>query len=159
MCNQKNPETATGNEVGGKSLAVAFTAVFGVVPGYGHDNGLPEGTSAEALVAHAWRESLEVEFASSKHLVGAVVTPGRVVYPSSFGCPKDGEVVAVVSGNSNPKFVPAEKLGEFRYAVVRVARATKDRLGQSRVQLTFSEVRGFVYYEPENSGGEQKWGF
>ena len=140
------------------SVAVTFTAVFGVVAGYGHNNGLPEGATADALVAHAWRESLEAEFASSGHLVGAVVTPGRVAYPSSFGCPKDGEVVANVNGNSNPKFVPAEKLGEFRDAVVRVARATKERLGQSRVQLTFAEVSGFVYYEPAETGGEQRWG-
>lgn len=140
-----------------KNLAVAFTAVFGVVPGYGHDNGLPEGTTADALVAHAWRESLEAEFAESNHLVGATVLPGRVVYPQKFGCPKDGEVVAVVSGNSNPKFVPAEKLDEFRDAVIRVVQATKERLGQSRVQLTFAEVSGFVYCEPEESGGEQRW--
>ena len=140
-----------------KKIAVAFTAVFGVVPGYGHDYGLPTGTSADALVAHAWRVALEAEFASSRILVGAAVSPGRVVYPTDFGCPAEGEVVAVVSGNSNPKFVPAEKLGDFRDAVIRVARATKAALQQSRVQLTFSEVSGFVYYEPENEGGEQRW--
>ncbi|MFZ2556024.1 MAG: hypothetical protein WAX57_04245, partial [Minisyncoccia bacterium] len=97
------------------------------------------------------------EFASSGILVGAAVTPGRVVYPASFGCPSDGELVAVVSGNSNPKFVPADKLGEFRDAVIRVAGATKTALGQSRVQLTFAEVSGFVYFEPEDTGGEQRW--
>ena len=140
-----------------KSIAVAFTAVFGVVPGYGHDNGLPEGTSADALVAHAWRVALEAEFASSGILVGAAVTPGRVVYPASFGCPSDGEVIAIVSGNSNPRFVLADNLGTFRDAVVRVARATKDALRQARVQLTFSDVSGFIYFEPEDSGGEQCW--
>lgn len=139
--------------------AISFSAVFGVVPGYGHDNGLPEGATADALVAHAWRQALEAEFASSGILVGAAVTPGRVVYPASFGCPTDGEIVAVVNGNSNPKFIPADRLGEFRNAVVRVAAATKVALGQSRVQLTFSEVSGFVYYEPEEEGGTQKWGF
>lgn len=138
---------------------ITFSAVFGVVPGYGHDNGLAEGTSADALVAHAWREALEAEFSASNILVGASITPGRVVYPGSFGCPKDGEVVAVVNGNSNPKFVPAEKLGEFREAVIRVAAATKERLGQSRVQLTFGQADGFVYFEPADSGGEQRWGF
>jgi hypothetical protein len=128
------------------------------VPGYGHDNGLPEGTSADALVAHAWRESLEAEFEASGVLVGAAVTPGRVVYPTSFGCPADGEVIAVVSGNSNPKFIEPEKLDDFRDAVIRVTEATKTRLGQSRVQLTFSEVSGFVYFEPAADGGTQKWG-
>lgn len=139
-------------------VAIAFQAVFGVVPGYGHDNGLPEGTSADALVANAWRESLEAEFVSSSIVVGATVTPGRVVYPASFGCPADGEIVAVVSGNSNPKFVPAEKLGDFRRAVIRVVEATKNRLGQSRVQVAFAEVHSFVYLEPDDSGGVQKWG-
>ncbi len=141
-----------------KNVAIAFSAVFGVVPGYGHDNGLPEGTTADGLVAHAWREALEEEFKASGILVGAAVTPGRVVYPTSFGCPKDGEVIAVVSGNSNPKFIGPEKLGDFRDAVIRVAEATKDRLSQSRVQLTLSEVDEFVYFEPADSGGCQKWG-
>lgn len=141
-----------------KQIAIAFSAVFGVVPGYGHDNELPEGASADALVAHAWRESLEAEFASSNILVGAAVTPGRVVYPASFGCPSDGEIVAVVNGSSNPKFVPAEKLDEFREAVIRVAEATKNRLSQERVQIAFHEIPTFIYLEPEGSGGEQRFG-
>jgi hypothetical protein len=140
-------------------VGIKFEAVFGVVPGYGHNNGLSEGTSADALVAHAWRESLEEEFASSGILVGAAVLPGRVVYPASFGCPADGEIVAVASGNSNPKFVGREKLSAFRDAVIRVAGATKTRLEQSRVQLSFEELNGFVYYEPVDSGGTQFWGF
>lgn len=114
-------------------FSLAFSAVFGVVPGYGHDNDLPEGASADALVAHVWREAIEAEFASSGILVGAHVLPGRVAYPSSFGCPADGEVVAVVSGNSNPKFVGPDKLDGFRDAVIRVAKAAKERLGQSRM--------------------------
>ena len=138
--------------------ATAFSVVFGVVPGYGHDNGLPEGTTAEVLVACAWRESLEVEFASSNIVVGASVTPGRVVYPSSFGCPVDGEVIAIVSGNSNPKFVKTEQDDfDFRNAVIRVVKETKSRLGQSRVQLTFTQVDEFVYFEPEGSGGIQRY--
>jgi len=135
--------------------AIAFTAVFGIVPGYGHDN-MGADMAPECAVAHAWRESLEAEFAASGILVGAAVTSGRVVYPTAFGCPADGEVVAVVSGNSNPKFVETGKLGEFKNAVTRVARATRERLKQSRVQLTFSEVSGFVYFEPD---GDSVWGF
>jgi hypothetical protein len=153
--NIQNPERENGDCH--MSKALSFSAVFGVVPGYGHDNGLPEGTTADALVAHAWRESLEAEFAESNILVGASVTPGRVVYPASFGCPTDGEIVAVVTGNSNPKFVPIEKLDEFREAVIRVTGATKDRLAQSRVQLTFAEVDQFVYFEPADSGGVHRF--
>ena len=140
-----------------KIVAVSFTAVFGVVAGYGHDNNLPAGTNADALVAHAWRVALEAEFASTGILVGAAVTSGRVVYPASFGCPTDGEIVAVVSGNSNPKFVPTDKFGDFRDAVIRVTKTTKDALQQSRVQLTFGELSGFVYFEPEKEGGVQRW--
>lgn len=140
------------------SLIQTFVAVFGVVPGYGHDNGLPEGTSADALVAHAWRESMEAEFASSQILCSGLVTPARVVYPVAFGCPVEGEIVAEVSGKSNPKFTPAESFPEYREAVIRVVKATQARLAQSRVQLIFGEATGFVYFEPEDSGGEQRWG-
>jgi len=133
-----------------------FEAVFGVVAGYGHDNA---ATTADpgAVVARAWREALEAEFATSGILVGAVVTAGRVVYPAGFGCAEDGEVVATVRGDANPKFVQPEKLGEFREAVIRVAEAARIALQQERVQLTFSSNDGFVYYEPELSGGIQRW--
>ena len=139
------------------SKAIFFQAVFGVNPGYAHDNELSERTTADQIVARAWREALEEEFESSGILVGATVTAGRVAYPSGFGCPEDGEVSAVVSGNSNPKFVSSEQLPDFQEAVVRVAERTKERLGQERVQLIFSEISGFVYFEPEETGGTQRW--
>ena len=136
---------------------IKFEATFGVVAGYGHDN---NGTAADsaAIVATAWREALEVEFTSSGILVGAVVSAGRVVYPADFGCPEDGEIVATVRGDANPKFVQPEKLDEFREAVIRVADATRAALQQERVQLSFSSNDGFVYYEPADSGGTQQWG-
>lgn len=143
------------------SIAISFLAAFGVVPGYGHENMGAGDVAPDACVAHAWRVALEAEFAASGILVGAAVTPGRVVYPASFGCPMDGEVAAVVSGNSNPKFVgegTKVSLADFRNAVIRVAEATKTVLGQSRVQLTFSQLDGFVYFEPADSGGMQRWG-
>ena len=133
-----------------------FEATFGVVAGYGHDNAAADPAT---IVARAWREALEAEFSASAILVGAVVTAGRVVYPAGFGCPEDGEVVATVRGDANPKFVQPEKLGEFRDAVVCVADATRVALRQERVQLSFGTNSGFVYYEPESSGGTQRWGF
>jgi hypothetical protein len=134
-----------------------FEATFGVVAGYGHDN---EGTAADpaAVVARAWREALEAEFSASGILVGAVVTASRVVYPFDFGCPTDGEIVATVRGDANPKFVQPDKLDEFREAVIRVAEATKVALRQERVQLSFGTNSDFVYMEPESSGGTQRWG-
>lgn len=134
-----------------------FEATFGLVAGYGHDN---SGAVADpaAVVARAWREALEAEFASSSILVGAVVSAGRVVYPANFGCPLDGEVVATVRGDANPKFVQPDKLNDFRQAVIRVADATRHALQQERVQLSFQDNSGFVYYEPEESGGTQRFG-
>lgn len=134
-----------------------FEATFGLVAGYGHDN---NGTAADpaAVVATAWREALETEFVSSGILVGAVISAGRVVYPADFGCPTDGEIVATVRGDANPKFVEPEKLDDFRNAVIRVADATRAALQQERVQLSFTENSGFVYYEPEDTGGTQRFG-
>lgn len=89
------------------------------------------------------------------------MSAGRVVYPSDFGCPEDGEVVATVRGDANPKFIGGEgqtSFADFRNTVIRVADATKDSLQQERVQLSFSLNEGFVYYEPKDSGGVQHWG-
>ncbi len=134
-----------------------FEATFGVVAGYGHDN---EGVAADpaAIVARAWRAALEAEMTASGILVGAVICAGRVVYPTDFGCPEAGEIVATVRGDANPKFVPSEKLGAFRNAVIRVADATRIALQQERVQLSFTDNCGFVYFEPADFGGMQKWG-
>lgn len=137
-------------------VALGFTAVFGVNPGYAHANGLPENVSAAAIVAAAWQKSVEEEFASTGVHVGAAVSDCRVVYNSSWGCPADGEVAAVVSGNSNAKF--ESDLSAYKAAVVRVVVATKSRLSQERVQIAFHEIPLFVYLEPESSGGEQKFG-
>jgi len=136
---------------------IYYQAIFGVNSGYAHENGLPEGTTADQIVARAWRDALEEEFDSSEILVGGFVSAGRIAYPLGFGCPEDGEVAAMVSGNSNPKFVSPEQLPDFREAVVRVVERTKEKLGQERVRLAFSEVSGFVYFEPEETGGTQRW--
>lgn len=134
-----------------------FEVTFGVVAGYGHDNN-GNVTDPAAIVATAWREALEAEFAYSGILVGATVSVGRVVYPADFGCPEDGEVVATVRGDANPKFVQPEGLDGFRDAVIRVADATRIALQQERVQLSFADNSGFVYFEPADSGGTQRWG-
>lgn len=137
-----------------------FEATYGIVAGYGHDNNDTVADPA-AVVARAWRKALEAEFAASGILVGATVTAGRVVYPADFGCPEDGEIVATVRGDANLKFVGGEgqpSLAEFREAVIRVAEATKDALRQERVQLAFGANSGFVYYEPKESGGQQRFG-
>ena len=138
-----------------------FEATFGIAAGYGHSNVDVTEAEAASVVAAAWRQALEAEFASSNILVGAVVSAGRVVYPADFGCPDNGEVVATVCGDANPKFVGGEgqtSFADFRDAVIRVAEATKNTLQQERVQLSFSDNCGFVYYEPEDTGGVQRWG-
>lgn len=135
-----------------------FEATFGVVVGYGHDNAAVTSAEAEVIVARAWREAMEAEFKASNILVDATASAGRVVYPSDFGCPEEGEVVATVRGDANPKFVPADKLDEFKDAVIRVVDAVRLALKQERVQLSFASNSGFVYYEPANTGGVQRFG-
>ena len=139
---------------------IKFEAAFGVIPGYGHDKKVTEFDPA-TVVNRAWRNAMEAEFTASGILVGATVTTGWVLYPANFGCPDDGEVVAVVRGDANPKFVgegTKVSLAQFRDAVIRVAEATKHALQQERVQLSFQDNSGFVYFEPEDYGGTQRWG-
>ena len=138
-------------------IAVRFEAVFGVVQGYGHDNGLTAGLTAGELVAHAWRLAMDADHTKVGFLCPATVTAGRVVYATEWGCPETGEVVATVVGNSHPK-VHGDRLAEYREAVLRIVADAKRRLGQSRVQVTFTEIASFGYFEPEGEGGEQRWG-
>ena len=61
---------------------------------------------------------------------------------------------------TSPKLEPGRgsAAAEFREAVIRIAEKVKEKLGQERVQLSFSPNSGFVYYEPEETGGLQRFG-
>lgn len=126
--------------------ALRFSAAYGVVSGYGHDNA---ANDPARVVAAAWQRALEAEFAMSGLVIGAVICPALVAYPRAFGCPDGGEVAAVVTGESNPAFVPPERLLEYRDAVLRVAATAKYDLGQARVQVTFSDVVQVAYLQPD----------
>lgn len=122
---------------------ISFQAVFGVNHGYFHDN--QQAASPIDIVAPVWQRAMDAERLSSGITVSGVITAGKVSYPHEFGCPINGEDVAIVSGQMIPKFMPSRTAMEFRPdtekyrdAVVRVARAVKQELQQERVQIAFT---------------------
>lgn len=129
-----------------KQVLQSFTAVFGVEPGYDTEYRTHQ-EAAMQRVAAAWDEAMEKEFASSKILVTAVCTPGRVVYQREHGCPVDGETIVTVTGVTNPKFV--KDVDAWETAVYEIVKNVKHTLRQSRVSLYFSPLTHFVYFEPD----------
>ncbi len=134
---------------------ITFQAVFGVNHGYFHDN--QEVATPIEVVAPVWQRAMDAERLSSKIVVSGVITAGKVSYPQEFGCPNNGEDVAIVSGQMLPKFMPSRSVSEFRPdsekyrdAVIRVVKAVKDELKQERVQVTFTTNDGVVlaYIQP-----------
>ena len=122
---------------------IAFSATFGVIPGYAHDNGLPENTTAGEILTNAWTAAMKAEFEASKIGVGGVIAESRTAYNPDWGCPKGGEVTATVTGESNPEF---DKDSEaYKAAVLRIVKAVKCELKQSTVRVAFHDVSDYVY--------------
>jgi hypothetical protein len=127
---------------------IAFSATIGVVEGYAHDNGLPAGTTADAIVATAWISAMKAEFDTSKIGVGGVITASRTAYNPDWGCPAGGELTATVSGESNPEF--DKDTEAYKAAVLRIVKAVKTALKQSTVRVAFHEVDDYVYLTKED---------
>jgi len=132
-----------------KQIAIAFSAVFGVVPGYAHDNGLPVDTTAGAILASAWMVAMKEEFNSSKIGVGGVIVDSRTAYNPDWGCPAGGEVTATVTGESNPEF--DKDTEAYKAAVLRVCKAVKTALQQTTVRVAFLAVADYVYLKEDQA--------
>jgi hypothetical protein len=114
---------------------VEFSAVFGVVPGFNHDNDV--GTEPLALVAAAWDAAAEAERAAHGLYVGAALTERRVLYPRDQGCPEGGEISVEAMGTCNLR---CEDPDAWRDGVRRVVEATRSKLGQATVRIVFRDV-------------------
>lgn len=123
-------------------MSLQFTATFGVHAGYGQHTGAPN--NQEIWVSSCIHRAIEYVRDGAGVIVGCVVTPARVFYPTDFGCPKEGETVIVVTGAHNPKFVGVDS---WREAVEVFVEHLKKGLRQERVTLTFSPCET-VYLEP-----------
>ena len=114
---------------------VEFSAVFGVVPGFGHDNEVR--AEPLALVAAAWDVAAEAERSAHGLYVGAALAERRVLYPRDQGCPEGGEVSVEAMGACN---VRCEDPGAWCDGVQRVVEATRLKLGQATVRIVFRDV-------------------
>lgn len=128
---------------------IAFAATFGVVPGYAHDNGLSENTTAGEILTNAWMSAMKAEFEASKVGVGGVIVDSRTAYNPDWGCPAGGEVTATVTGESNPEF--DKDIDAYKAAVLRVCKAVKTALKQTTVRVAFLSVADYVYLKEDQA--------
>jgi len=127
---------------------VEFSAVFGVVPGFDHGN---EVRAAPLdLVAAAWDAAAEADRSKHGLYVGAALAERRVLYPRDKGCPEGGEVSVEAMGACNLR---CEELDAWRSGVLRVAEATRAKLGQATVRVVFRKVDDVLLTDPARRGG------
>jgi hypothetical protein len=108
------------------------------VPGYAHDNGLPENTKPSVIVTSAWTAAMMTVFKRTNIGVGAVIVDSLAAYNPDWGCPPGGEMTATVTGESNPEF--DKDVDSYMAAVRDIVWIVKCLLGQTSVRVTFHEV-------------------
>ena len=118
-----------------------FELNVGVNSGYGHKN----ETNAD-FVPETWQECIEEVFLSTGILVGSIIIPSMTVYRECHGCPKGGEMTAIISGLRNPEFCQDDE--KWRSAVRLAAKLIKKHYDQTTAYLSFSEV-DFEYLKGE----------
>ena len=112
-----------------------FSAIFGVVPGFAHDNEVR--VDPVERVAREWHAAAEDARAHGHPYVTAALAERRVLYPREKGSPMGGEVSVEAMGACNPR---CENLDSWQAGVRRVAEATRRALGQETVRLVFRTV-------------------
>lgn len=112
-----------------------FSAIFGVVPGFGHDDAAPEAPLER--VARAWHEAAQAERARGGLYVSAALGERRVLYSRESGAPPGGEVAVEAFGACNPR---CEDVHAWRESVRRVVAATRAALDQCTVRIVFRRV-------------------
>jgi len=111
-----------------------FSATFGVVPGFGHDN---DEDDPVLLVAKIWNKAAAAERSQNGMYIAAVLKICRVLYPQEKGSPEGGEIAVEVTGARNPR---CEDAAAWRESVHRVAEATRTALAQATVRIIFRDV-------------------
>jgi len=114
--------------------SIKFEAVFGLAPGYSHNN-IDVVTPADA--ASIWQEAARKIFEECGVYVSATTHSSTTIYHQDWGCPAGGEKTVTFSGSANPEFV---KMGDYRYAVVSLVKLVKEILAQSTVTVEFWEI-------------------
>ena len=118
-----------------------FELNVGVNEGYDHNN----ERNADC-VPEAWQRCIEEVYLDFGISVGSVVMPATTVYCREHGCPKGGEITAVISGLRNPEKCHDEV--KWREAVRMAANLIKKHFKQTTAYLSFSEV-DFEYLKGE----------
>lgn len=125
-----------------------FSATFGFVPGYDHDNATEEQfTETLNGFIMAWRHHAEIAEKDFGVYVTCVIHPTKTIYKTEWGCPIDGENTVTAEGAHNPEFGDLTHPATARYhaAVEFIVRSMKNNLKQKTVRVIFREVDQTYY--------------
>jgi hypothetical protein len=122
----------------------SFLSVIGINEGYFHNNDTmltphPDVYADIQLIA-------DEIYAETGKYVGVVVTPAKVVYKEEWGCPKGGEDVYVLTGNSFFESRQDETREAWKGAVELFILRLKEHFKQTTVQIEWS-TKAVVRYD------------
>jgi len=115
------------------SKTIAFEAVIGVNPGYGHKN---ETSNNLKIVASLWLEVAENVEAETGLYISANIMSSLTLYKTDWGCPAGGEETVTIKAVCNPEFANTEA---WKQASLKVIKKLKNRLSQSTVTVSYTE--------------------
>lgn len=120
-------------------MTTKMELVIGTAPGYFTENA---GASPLSVFCEAVEKSAAQVMTEVGIYVSTVITPSRVIYSHSWGCPIGGEEVFCVTSTRNPEFAPDE--AAWKRACLKLAESLKKEFSQSTVTVEFSEA-SFIY--------------
>ena len=109
-----------------------FELVIGINEGYNHNN------DSSINIYDLYQEIAEKINEIHGIYISATILESRVVYSTAWGCPSGGEVVYIIKGTRNPKFV--DDFEKYKKATERVAKTLASELKQSTFTLTWKNL-------------------
>ncbi len=123
--------------------AVHWSATFGLLPGYHHDNA--SAAVYRARFIEAWSATMDRVLADTGFVISCVMNDSLVIYPKAFGCPEGGEVAVTVSGSSNPDHVKSPQFEDVKAAVEAVVCEVQQQMDQTTVRLEFAPIQSHYF--------------
>ncbi|ABR54017.1 hypothetical protein Mevan_0104 [Methanococcus vannielii SB] len=111
-----------------------YVISFGTVPGYGSNDG---SVVAEKVAEDLKNILFKIQEKTEVYPSG-VLSLGKAIYSTEWGCPIGGEDIFVYSGSHNPEFSDIEK---WQDAVLLLAKEIKSHFKQSTVTIDWIESK------------------
>ena len=126
-----------------------FSATFGLMAGYDHDNSIVANESTINDFVYHWMHYAAKAKEKYGVYVSCVLHPTKTIYAIELGCPHTGENTITVEGAYNPRFANVGS-DKYREAVEYIVGKMKEHLKQTTVRIIFRNVDS-VYLRTEQN--------